>query len=341
MVRSAAAVLALLILPGFASAQVAGGTHTVVDGDTLWDLAARYYGNPFDWRRIWMANQNQVADPNLILPDWVLVIPGIDADPAPAAPEPEPMPMEPAPTGEEFRTVFYRDTASAGGNGANGVDADYLAVSRDQAYSAPWLIGLEGDPDHIGTIAGPAGREDRIGAVSTFQRVVLHTNRPVRVGEQLQTFSVTHTIEDVGQVVTPSGVVTVSTVDGDEVTAVVARQFRRIATGALLGPVPEYTLDRGQLAQPVSNGDAAMIMGFARGGELLDVGRIAFLDLGSRDGLGLGDEFSIYNQAATGVVDGSLRVVGVSDETAAVRVMTIRDAVFTQGSVVRLTKKMR
>ena len=41
MVRSAAAVLAVLIIPSFAQAQEPQGTHTVVDGNTLWDLAQR------------------------------------------------------------------------------------------------------------------------------------------------------------------------------------------------------------------------------------------------------------------------------------------------------------
>ena len=78
MVRSAAAILALLILPGFAPAQQAMGRHDVVNGDTLWDLSARYYGNPFDWRRIWDANRDQVDNPNLILPGQVLNIPDTD-----------------------------------------------------------------------------------------------------------------------------------------------------------------------------------------------------------------------------------------------------------------------
>ncbi|MEE2900605.1 MAG: LysM peptidoglycan-binding domain-containing protein [Gemmatimonadota bacterium] len=76
MVRSAAAILAVLILPEIALAQQAQGDHTVVNGDTLWDLAQQYYGDPFDWRRIWTANQANIADPNLIVPGQVLVIPG-------------------------------------------------------------------------------------------------------------------------------------------------------------------------------------------------------------------------------------------------------------------------
>ena len=43
MVRSAAALVAVLILPSFAQAQEPVGTHEVVRDDTLWDLA-RLYG---------------------------------------------------------------------------------------------------------------------------------------------------------------------------------------------------------------------------------------------------------------------------------------------------------
>lgn len=57
-----------------------GGTgsanYTVLPGDTLWAIAGRYYGNPLDWPQIWNANP-QIADPNLIFPGEVLVIPNV------------------------------------------------------------------------------------------------------------------------------------------------------------------------------------------------------------------------------------------------------------------------
>jgi len=53
------------------------GTHTVVDDDTLWDLAQRYYQNPFEWRVIYEANRDSIADPNLIYPNEVFIIPGL------------------------------------------------------------------------------------------------------------------------------------------------------------------------------------------------------------------------------------------------------------------------
>ena len=63
MVRSAAVVVTALILPTFAQAQEQPGTHEVVRGNTLWDLAAFYYEDPFQWRVIWDANRDVVEDP--------------------------------------------------------------------------------------------------------------------------------------------------------------------------------------------------------------------------------------------------------------------------------------
>src|SRR5690606_11807238 len=126
MVRSAAAFLAVLMLPGFALAQAPQRSHTVVHDDTLWDLAQRYFQDPWDWRTIWEANRSAIDDPNLIYPDQVLVIPGIPADRTADAGTPgdRPVPgdMPPAPEGRpggepqaggpspaDRRTIFYRN----------------------------------------------------------------------------------------------------------------------------------------------------------------------------------------------------------------------------------------
>ena len=81
MIRSATAVLALTILPTFAApaqleAQVQEREqYEVAIGNTLWDLAQRFYGNPFDWRRIWEANRETIPNPDLIYPGQVILVP--------------------------------------------------------------------------------------------------------------------------------------------------------------------------------------------------------------------------------------------------------------------------
>ncbi len=94
MVRSASALLAVLILSGFVAIQQVA-THTVVPGDTLWDLAQHYYKDPFQWRRIWEANRDKIADPNLIYPHQVFAIPGREAEVSEVAVEAAPIQARP------------------------------------------------------------------------------------------------------------------------------------------------------------------------------------------------------------------------------------------------------
>ena len=50
-------------------------TYVIKKGDTLWDLAFKFLGDPFQWPRIWELNR-YIANPDLIYPGNRLVIPG-------------------------------------------------------------------------------------------------------------------------------------------------------------------------------------------------------------------------------------------------------------------------
>ena len=362
MVRSAAALVAVLILPSFAQAQEPVGTHTVVRDDTLWDLAQRYYSNPFEWRVIWNANRDVVEDPNWIYPAEELVIPGLPGDATPAQPMEQPAPPteeEPAmvegvpadlvpfglrqarPVADDARTIFYNDTAGVRRSMvAAAAERRLLPVSPDRVYSAPWLIGLRGDPENQGWVEGFAERGDRAQTIRSYDQIRIRMPTPARVGALLQLYRVDATIPDVGQVVIPTGVAEVSTIGNGEVVAIVLKEYERIQVGDWVGPLPQFPLEAGDEAQPVSGGSEAMIMGFEGEQTMSDIGHVAFLDLGSDDGIAIGDEFVLYGDAIPTAREGSLQVIGVSETTAAARVMSMKDNVFRQGVVVRLARKI-
>ncbi len=357
MVRSAAAILAVLILPSFAQAQQPQRTHTVVRGNTLWGLAQTYYQNPFEWRVIWEANRGVVEDPNWIYPDEVLVIPGLparpDRTPAPGArPTPQPpaaaqVPPDPAPFGlrqarpeDDVRTIFYRDTTRAGSRTARTDEASYVAVAPDAVYSSPWLIGLEEAPESSGVIEGVADRDGRASTIRSFQRVRVSMPSPARIGATLQIFRVTRTIESVGQVVVPTGLLEVTTIGNGFVVGTVTKEYARVQPGDLVRPLPSYTPRPGVRAAEVQGGPEAMIMGFAGTQVINELGHIAFLDLGSADGIAIGDEFVLYGRAVPTAREGALQVVSVSESTASARITGQADDVFRQGIVVRLFRKM-
>lgn len=365
MVRSAAALVAVLILPSFAQAQEPQGTHTVVRGNTLWDLAQFYYSNPFEWRVIWEANRGVVEDPNWIYPEEVLVIPGLPGTPTPvttttagplpqgadttaALPPTEELPPDLIPFGfrqarpsDEVRTIFYQDTAAQRSSVIRGRAEDRIAVSTDAVYSAPWLIGLTGDPEYSGQITGFTDPAARASTIRSFDRVMVDMPAAARVGANLQIFRVDRTIESVGQVVVPTGVLNVTTIGDGFVVGTVTKEYGRIQPGDYVRPAPAYTPTPGQVAEDVSGGSEAMIMGFAGDQVLSDLGHIAFVDLGSDDGILIGDEFVLFGDAVPTQRRGSLQVVGVSSTTAAARITSMVDDVFHQGVVVRLSKKMR
>jgi nucleoid-associated protein YgaU len=57
-------------------AEIGGGdTHTVVQGDTLWNIAQRAYDDGFMWTRIYHANSDALTNPDIIEVGQVLRIP--------------------------------------------------------------------------------------------------------------------------------------------------------------------------------------------------------------------------------------------------------------------------
>lgn len=45
--------------------------------DCLWQLAKEHYGDPWQWKKIYLANRNTIPDPNVIFPKQKIIIPSL------------------------------------------------------------------------------------------------------------------------------------------------------------------------------------------------------------------------------------------------------------------------
>ena len=68
-------LLPVFLLLSVTVGQAGEQTYLIKKGDTLWDLAFRFLGDPFKWSQIWHQNP-YITNPNLIYPDKTLVIGG-------------------------------------------------------------------------------------------------------------------------------------------------------------------------------------------------------------------------------------------------------------------------
>jgi hypothetical protein len=243
------------------------------------------------------------------------------------------------------RTVFYRERPLEVTDISNA--APIWDVPPQQFYSAPWLIPPDAVPESSGVVERLEETSEVLSPRTTariYDRLHIQlTGAPPAVGSRLQTLRVTRTIFEVGQVVQPTGILLVEEATATGVVAVVETQFDRIAVADLVRPLPPYTPVPAGSTLPASGGLEAAVLAYATDRDVQTYGDYAFLDVGAGEGVQIGDEYVVVEDAdefrrAAGA---RLKVVAVLETVATARIVQLENPVFPAGVRLRPDRRVR
>ncbi len=303
----------------------AEGAYIIQKGDTLWDIAERFLGDPFLWPQIWEENKYILdshwiypGDP-LVIPPKPIVIPKVEEEKPPVVEEKpeEVVPPEevPAPPGPVLQPVAdYTDMYCSGYIVKTHAPSDMKIVGREQSKK----VGLaEGDVVYInkGINDGIQGGDEFfiIRANRTIKHPIneepfgieivrLGNIRIIAVQEETATAQITFSCSDIniGDEVTPFHDISIPMTEGST--------FERWETG-------------------FSGKPTGCILDTKDGLDTVGQGHIVYIDLGENAGLKPGDYLRIYRENADGeelprIMLGELVVLTNQMESATAKIVT-------------------
>ncbi len=310
-------ILALLLVgsPALAQAQQRDSTaapkpgtvlHTVRQGDTLYEIARKYLGNPLRWPELFRANTSTIANANLIYPGQKLYV-GADGRPT-FSPEAvaaetdtaEPPPTRAIPLGRPMagQTVSVLENATINGRALRPT------VRRGEAAAAPFLVALNAKSSggHLvsrsdPTVVSAALTRDQFQIFDEVD-VLLPTGVRGAVGQQ---FGVYQEGPEVNRdklrrrLMQPAGVVEIVALgSGRAARAKVTSMFANMKRGDVLMAIDTTSVPSTVRPQDVSNGPVYEVAWIAGGVVLPTVQNYVVIALPKGASSKVGDQFTLY-----------------------------------------------
>jgi len=280
---------------------VPGEVHTVVKGDTLWDLSQSYLGTPWYWPKVWSYN------PEIANPHWIY--PGNKVRFFPAGEE-VPSRVE-AGTGPGEMVVDEGEIQAATEMGPVSGES-LVEVSGKISYQpqANTLVMTNGfvtakEVEEAGKIDSSFSEAEMLSFPET---VYVRFKRKVeaKVGDRYLIYrtvqEVKHPTQDgkrVGYLTELAGTVRVLSVGDKYVTAQIMETWDPIMRGDLVGPYGERLMDRVAFKPNSKALKATVVIPMVPYLTLTGEHHMLIMDRGSADGVEVGNTFTILHREDT------------------------------------------
>jgi hypothetical protein len=258
--------------------------YVVIKGDTLWDIAARFLQDPWQWPEIWYVNPG-IDNPHLIYPGDIIKLEFVDGKPVLKLDRPAPGPsMRTVKLSPSARLTTLETAVPTIPLDAIGQFLKYpRIVSEKELEDSPYI--LASNEDHL--ISGTGGKVYARG----IEDEGVEQYQIVRRGQ------VYHAAGNSGEVLGYEAInVGHARVirDGDPATLLITQADREVLTGDRLVPAIDEDISHNFLPhapQAAIEGRILSVMdGIARIGQY----QVIAIDKGSRDGLEVGNVLAVY-----------------------------------------------
>jgi hypothetical protein len=293
-------------------------THVVKRGDTLWGIAKLYLGDPFLWPEIYRLNTDIIEDPHWIYPGETLKLPGETAKVIAAAPTPPPTAAA-QPTPKPVVTPVTTPAAPVDTAPAPMVQQARSIVRTGEYAAAPW-VDRKGGPRGSGYLVqntdlpGIASKDQS--RMGLYDRVAFAppSGGPAAENQMYLTYRLGPEIEDLGQVVIPTGIIQVtrSPRDGEAGFARVVKLFGEMLQGQQLIPYDSSAAIVNGRPSPVTNGRSGKVRWISSNPVLPRLQNYIVLDISKNDGVSTGDQIELFQPRQKPTEDRALAIPEIS-----------------------------
>lgn len=334
----------LVILLVFVSVFAQETTHTVKEGDTLWDIAGFYYQNPFLWPYVWRANLTNIADPHWIYPDQSFIIPPSPEEALGEVPEEMPVYVP------EEEVTMIPSALEPATEVISVVQPEERIFSEDVIHRAGFIV--DEDMPYWGKIVGTEPKAEKI--ITSFKKVYIDRAGDVAVDDELTIFRpgkiITHpkTGKRLGREIMVLGTALVEAVGEEGSRCKVMASYDLIKDGDFVTPYePVLAPEKVELI-PATKEIEGYVVEVKTERRLTPPHVFAFIDQGEQAGIAVGDIFDVYQERNVGGKDmpdfniGRIQVISVFNEASIGLVLADREPIsIKRGERCRLASEAR